>query len=73
MGGEFAEKSGFLFSIKGHSLIFLPLSGNDSPLNVGHVIHNEPPPSSCVILSVCASVSVCVCVYKHVHFLLCVL
>lgn len=60
MGGEFVEKSGFLFSIKGHSLVSLPVSGNDSPSNLGHVSHTEAhPPTACVSLSVCICVCVC--------------
>lgn len=50
------------FSIKGHSPSFLPLSGNDSPSNLGHVIHaGAHPPTACVSLSVC--IYVCACVY----------
>ncbi len=70
MGGEFVEKSGFLFPIKAHSLTFLPLSGNDSPSNLGHVIHSEAhPPTACVSLSVC--IYMCVCVSLCAFYCVC--
>lgn len=60
---EAVKKSGFLLLHKGTFPTFLSLSGNDSPSNLGHVIHTGAhPPTACM----------CVCVFISERSFYCV-